>query len=85
MIADDISKLRIKLVKREGRIWTEFESSAFSPVLRKPNRYQTRIQFISQMLRVAACQNDGSSLDGIELPPSCRARLLRRTRFRSLP
>ena len=26
----------------------ETESSAFSPVLRRPNRYQNRIQFIAQ-------------------------------------
>jgi HK97 family phage portal protein len=28
-------------------IWKETENPAFSPVLRKPNRYQTRIQFIA--------------------------------------
>jgi HK97 family phage portal protein len=31
-------------------IWNEVESAAFSPVLRKPNRYQTRIQFLSQWI-----------------------------------
>jgi len=47
LIASDIGKLRIKLVKpdRDG-IWQEVETaSPFWPVLRKPNRYQTRIQF----------------------------------------
>lgn len=48
LISNDISKLRIKLVKKTGEIWPETESPAFSPVLRKPNRYQTRIQFLSQ-------------------------------------
>lgn len=46
LIASDIAKLRIKLVEQDSdRIWTETESPAFSPVLRKPNRHQTRIQF----------------------------------------
>ncbi len=47
LIAADISKLRIKLVAQdEHGIWTETESPAFSPVLRKPNHYQTRIKFV---------------------------------------
>lgn len=51
LIADDISKLRIKLVARDADgIWNETESGAFSPVLRKPNRYQSRIQFLSQWI-----------------------------------
>lgn len=56
LIASDIAKLRVKLVRRDGPIWTETESAAFSPVLRKPNRYQNRIQFwegwmLSKLLR----------------------------------
>lgn len=47
LIADDISKLRIKLMQNIGGIWQETTSPAFSPVLRKPNNYQTRIQFLS--------------------------------------
>ena len=48
LISSDIAKLRIKLVEQDPktRIWTEIDSSAFSPVLRKPNDYQTRIQFL---------------------------------------
>lgn len=46
LIAADVSKLRVKLVEQgEKGIWTETTSPAFSPVLRKPNRFQTRIQF----------------------------------------
>ena len=45
LIARDIGKLRVKLMKREGQIWSEGDNSAFSPVLRKPNRFQTRNQF----------------------------------------
>ncbi|QDZ10526.1 phage portal protein [Devosia ginsengisoli] len=46
LIASDIAKLRIMLVEqgRDG-IWTEVKRSAYSPVLRKPNIYQNRIQF----------------------------------------
>lgn len=51
LIASDISKLRVKLVERKrDDIWEETSSPAFSPVLRKPNRYQTRIQFFSQWI-----------------------------------
>jgi HK97 family phage portal protein len=46
LIASDIAKLRVKLVEQDTNgIWTETSSAAFSPVLRKPNRYQNRIQF----------------------------------------
>lgn len=46
LIAGDIGKMRIKLVEQVEGIWTETASPAFSPVLRKPNRYQTRQKFI---------------------------------------
>lgn len=46
LIASDIAKLRVKLVEDSGDgIWTETKNPAYSPVLRTPNRYQTRIQF----------------------------------------
>jgi HK97 family phage portal protein len=46
LIAGDIAKLRPKLVERDANgIWAETDSAAFSPVLRKPNSYQTRIDF----------------------------------------
>ncbi|RWR08499.1 phage portal protein [Paenirhodobacter populi] len=46
LIASDISKLRVKLVARDsGGIWSETTNPAYSPVLRKPNTYQTRVQF----------------------------------------
>ncbi len=50
LISDDISKLRIKLMLQENGIWTETTDPRYSPVLRKPNRYQTRIQFLSNWL-----------------------------------
>ena len=46
LIASDIAKLRVKLVQQDDQgIWTETKKAAYSPVLRKPNAYQTRIQF----------------------------------------
>jgi HK97 family phage portal protein len=46
LIASDIAKLRVKLMQRDGKgIWTEVDNPAFSPVLRKPNKNQTRVQF----------------------------------------
>lgn len=48
LIASDIAKLRIKLVQQDGTtgIWSETRNPAYSPVLRRPNGYQNRIQFI---------------------------------------
>ena len=45
-ISNDIGKLRAKLMELDGQgIWTETTSAAFSPVLKRPNRYQNHIQF----------------------------------------
>lgn len=47
LIASDISKLRIKLMKQDGDgIWVETKRKQYSDVLNKPNHYQNRIQFI---------------------------------------
>jgi HK97 family phage portal protein len=46
LIASDIAKLRVKYVEQDDDgIWSESRSPAYSPVLRKPNHYQNRIQF----------------------------------------
>jgi len=51
LIASDIAKVRLRLVQQDANgIWSETTSSAFSPVLRKPNRYQNRIKFIEQWI-----------------------------------
>lgn len=47
LIAADISKLRIRLVEKKQGVWVETTNPAFSPVLRKPNSYQSRQQFLS--------------------------------------
>jgi HK97 family phage portal protein len=52
LIADDIAKLRIKLMSftRDG-IWQEVRSGHPAlAVLRRPNRYMTRIQFLSHWI-----------------------------------
>lgn len=46
LIASDIGKICIELKEEIDDVWTEKESPAFSPVLRNPNHYQTRQQFI---------------------------------------
>jgi len=55
LISSDISKNKIRLVAQNGRIWQETTSPSFSPVLRKPNAFQNRIQFIENWV--------GSKLD----------------------
>lgn len=48
LISGDVSKMRIVLrQKASDGTWPELEEgSPFLPVLRKPNRYQTRVQFL---------------------------------------
>jgi HK97 family phage portal protein len=47
LIASDISKLPIFLYQKDGDgVWVEINNPAYSPVLRRPNRYQTTKQFI---------------------------------------
>ena len=46
LIARDIAKLRLKLVEKDSNdIWSEVVNPAYSPVLRRPNDYQTHNQF----------------------------------------
>jgi len=45
LICSDIAKLRVKLVALKDNVWQEVSNPAYSPVLRKPNHYQNRIQF----------------------------------------
>jgi len=51
LIARDIGKLRIKLSEKDpDGIWTETSNPAFSPVLRRPNDYQTHNQFFESWM-----------------------------------
>lgn len=51
LIARDIAKMRLRLMALDADgIWREVDNPAFSPVLRKPNTYQTRIGFVEQWI-----------------------------------
>lgn len=50
LIARDIAKLPLRLVRFDRGIWMPASSPAFSPVIAKPNHFQTRIQFITHWL-----------------------------------
>jgi HK97 family phage portal protein len=51
LISTDIGKLCLRLVEQDDEgIWSETESPAFSPVIRKPNRYQTINKFVEQWI-----------------------------------
>jgi len=51
LIASDVAKLRCKLVEQDNDgIWSEVSNPAYSPVLRKPNHYQNRIQFFESWI-----------------------------------
>lgn len=51
IISSDIAKMRLRLVQKDGpNIWTETTSASFSPVLRKPNAFQNRIQFFQNWM-----------------------------------
>lgn len=51
LIAGDGGKMRAKLMEQDkDGIWAEVQSPAFSPVLRKPNEYQTWQKFIESWL-----------------------------------
>lgn len=51
LITTDIGKMCFRLVEQDQHeVWTATESPAFSPVLRKPNRYQTINKYIEQYI-----------------------------------
>ena len=50
LICSDVSKNRVKLVQYQDGVWQETANPAYSPVLRKPNNYQTRIQFVESWM-----------------------------------
>lgn len=46
LIANDIAKCRMRLIEEKSPgVWEETENPAYSPVLRKPNHFQTRIEY----------------------------------------
>lgn len=50
LICSDVAKLRVRLVAKNGAIWEETTNAAYSPVLRKPNHFQNRIQFFENWM-----------------------------------
>lgn len=51
IISSDVAKMRLRLMWRDkDGIWEETSRDNISPVLKKPNRYQNRIQFISNWM-----------------------------------
>ena len=51
LISSDIGKMGLRLMQLGANgIWVETDNPAFSPVLRRPNHYQTRIKFIEQWI-----------------------------------
>lgn len=49
LIASDIGKLRLNLKEQDvNEIWSSVSIPSYSPVLKKPNHFQTRQQFIEQ-------------------------------------
>jgi HK97 family phage portal protein len=50
-IASDVAKCELLLVEQDANgIWNEVDVAAFSPVIRKPNSFQTRIQFFENWI-----------------------------------
>lgn len=65
LIAQDIGKLRPKLMKQlPSGIWKETTSAAFSPILRKPNRYQNRIKFFENWIVSKLINGNAYALKG---------------------
>lgn len=51
LIARDIAKLPVRLVEADAEgIWSAVNNPAYSPVLRKPNHFQTRNQFVEHWI-----------------------------------
>lgn len=58
LISGDISKLRVKLVKKNGNVWEETTHPNYSGVINKPNHYQTRIQFWENWILSKLCSGN---------------------------
>jgi len=51
LISTDIAKMRLKLINQVAPgVWEERDNSAWSPVLRRQNHYQNRIQFFENWI-----------------------------------
>lgn len=50
LIASDVGKVCLRLMTEEECVWVETTSPAFSPLLRKPNHFQTLQQFLENWI-----------------------------------
>ena len=65
LIASDVAKCRPRVVEQDGfGIWAETNVPAYSPVIRKPNRNQNRIQFFEQWVISKLIQGNTYVLKG---------------------
>ncbi len=86
LIASDISKLPVYLAQpTDDDVWKPVENPAYSPVLRKPNGFQTHLQFyeswmLSKLIRgntyVLKARDDRNVVDGLFVLDPCRVRPL---------
>lgn len=86
LIANDIGKLRHKLMQvDDDGIWKEVKNPAYSPVLRRPNRFQNQIQFrqwwiTSKLMRgntyVLKARDNRDVVTGLYILDPCRVQVL---------
>jgi len=50
LLSSDCAKLRWRLVEYDRGVWLETDNTAYSPLLRTPNRYQVPLQFVQQWM-----------------------------------
>ena len=73
LIAETIGKCQLRLVEQvDPDVWVPTSNPAYSPVLRKPNRYQTIQKFLEAWLSVEAA--DGERLHPQATRPARRRR-----------
>lgn len=58
LIASDISKMALNLVTLAQGVWQEDTNSAYSPVLDKPNHFQTHLQFFEYWMNSKLCHGN---------------------------
>lgn len=59
LVSSDIAKMRCRLVQMDNDgIWSEAENPAYSPVLKRPNRFQNRIQFMTSWVESKLTQGN---------------------------
>ncbi len=63
LIAGDVAKMRVRLMQEDAAgICTEVLNPAYTPVLRKPNHFQNRIQFYQYWIVCKLCRGNAYAL-----------------------